>query len=277
MTTDPGTEAARNPSTGWNFLRIRRGSEPRIPGWLRSILEVPLEMKLLGANLSIVGLAVLLLFGPVQILPARFTDAYVVVAALILGATVSFGLVRVALGPIESLERVAKWVSEGRLAERVPASMVADHELARLSRTVNEMLDSLAAGRERMERLSAEVVYAQERERSQVVQQLNHSVGQKLADASFKIAAAGNEVESHARSHRLAEAKELLRMAIEEIRSISRSSHPHVATDLGLTSTLEDLRDATRQRSFTDLRSTVDIPHLMIPDRRAAHAAKEKR
>ena len=127
---------------------IRRKAPPPIPHWLRFVLEVPLEMKLLGANLIIVAVAGLLLFGPVQLQPARLTDAYIVVVALILGATVNLVLVRLALGPIESLERVAKWVSEGRLAERVPASIVADHELARLSKTINEMLDSLAAGRE---------------------------------------------------------------------------------------------------------------------------------
>jgi signal transduction histidine kinase len=225
-------------------------------------------MKLLGANLIIVGVAVLLLFGPKQLQPAVLSDAYMVVAALILGAIVNFGLVRLALSPVQSLGRVARWVSQGRLAERVPASMVADHELARLSRTINEMLDNLAAGRERMDKLSAEVVYTQESGRSRVAQELHRSVGQKLADASFEIAAAANEAESPARSARLAQARELLRVAIEEIRNISRSSHPHVAIDLGLTSTLEGLDEVTGQRSLADLRSTVEIPHLMIPDRR---------
>jgi hypothetical protein len=96
---------------------IRRKAPPRIPHWLRFILEVPLDMKLLGANLIIVAVAGLLLFGPVELQPARLTDAYIVVVALILGATVNLLLVRLALGPIESLERVARWVSEGRLAE----------------------------------------------------------------------------------------------------------------------------------------------------------------
>jgi two-component system sensor histidine kinase UhpB len=232
-------------------------------------------MKLLGANLIIVGVAGLLLFGPVQLQPTRLTDAYIVVAALILGATVNFVLVRLALGPIESLERVARWVSEGRLAERVPASMVADHELTRLSKTINEMLDSLAAGRERMEKLGAEVIYAEERERSQVAQQLHDSVGQKLADASFQIAAAANEMKSDARAIRLADARALLRAAIEEIRNISGSSHPHVVADLGLPRALERLGDTTRERSLIKLRSTVDIPEGLIPDRRAAVVSQD--
>ena len=267
MTTDLDRRAAR----------IRRKDTPRVPRWLRLILEVPLEMKLLGANLIIVGVAGLLLFGPVQLQPTRLTDAYIVVAALILGATVNFVLVRLALGPIESLERVAKWVSEGRLAERVPASMVADHELARLSKTINEMLDSLAAGRERMEKLGEEVIYAEERERSQVAQELHDSVGQKLADASFQITAAANEMKSDARAIRLADARALLRAAIEEIRNISGSSHPHVVADLGLPRALERLGDTTRERSLINVRSTVDIPEGLIPDRRVAIGSQDIR
>ena len=244
---------------------IRRKGPPRIPHWLRFVLEVPLEMKLLGAYLIIVAVAGLLLFGPVQLQPARLTDAYIVVVALILGATVNLVLVRLALGPIESLERVARWVSEGRLAERVPASIVADHELARLSKTINEMLDSLAAGRKRVERLGAEVIYAEERERSQVAQELHNSVGQNLADASFHIAAAAKETDSYARASRLAEAKDQLRRAIEEIRTIAGSSHPHVAADLGLPGMLEQLGNVTRQRSLTNVRPKVDGHERLIP------------
>jgi methyl-accepting chemotaxis protein len=180
-----------------------------------------------------VAVALLLMFGPVQLQPSRLTDAYVAVAALIVGTTVNFVLVRVALRPIESLERVAKWVSQGRLGERVPASMVADRELARLSTTINEMLDNLAAGRQRIEKFGEQIIYAEERERSQVAQELQHSVSQKLADASFQIAAAGNEMESRAQSARLAEARDLLHSAIEEIRDISQSSHLQAANTLG--------------------------------------------
>jgi methyl-accepting chemotaxis protein len=244
---------------------IRRKGPSQIPQWLRLFLEVPLEMKLLGANLIIVVVAGLLLFGPFQLQPARLTDAYIVVVALIVGATVNLVLVRLALGPIESLERVARWVSEGRLAERVPPSIVADHELARLSKNINEMLDSLAAGRERVERLGAEVVYAEERERSQVAQELHDSVGQKLADASFEIAASTNEMTSEARAIRLAKARTLLHAAIEEIRNISGSSHLHVAGDVELPRALDTLNRVAPRRSVNNARSpgpTIDDSRL---------------
>ena len=157
MSIDLGSEPAH----------IRRTDEPRIPRWLRPILEIPLELKLLGANLIIVGVALLLMFGPVKLQPSRQTDAYIVVAVLLLGAAVNAGLVRLALRPLKSIERVARWVSQGRLGERVPTSIVADHELARLSRTINHMLDSLAEDRKRIEMLGADLPYGAEEDGSQ--------------------------------------------------------------------------------------------------------------
>jgi len=241
------------PSREADHIRGKNGAH--LPPLLRALLGVPLEIKLFGANLIILVVAVVLLFGPVHLQPGPLSEVYVVVAALIIGATVNFALVRLALGPISALERVAKRVSEGRLAERVPASIVADRELAQLSTTIND----------RMRKLGAEVVYAEERERAQVARELHDSVGQTLAAATFQIATAAHEIGNHSASARLMAVRELLRTALEEIRNVSRSLHPRVATDLGLPSALEALGDATQQRSLVDVRVNVDISGVIIP------------
>jgi signal transduction histidine kinase len=147
---------------------------------------------------------------------------------------------------------------------------VADRQLTHLSTTINEMLDSLEAGRDRMRKLGAEVVYAEERERAQVARELHDSVGQTLAAASFQIAAVAHEIGDHNASARLAGVRELLRTALEEIRNVSRSLHPRVATDLGLPTALEALGDATQQRSLIDVQVTVDIAGVTIPSALAA-------
>jgi signal transduction histidine kinase len=232
---------------------------------LRAILGVPLELKLLGANLTIVGMAVLMLFGPVRLQPGRVTDAYIVVLGLIIGAAANFALVRLALRPINTIKRATRRVSEGRLAERIPASIVADRELSQLSSTINDMLDTLADARERMRKLGAEVVYSEERQRAEIARELHDSVGQTLAAASYQIAAVAHEMGDPASSTRLAEVRELLRVALEGIRNISRSLHPRVASDLGLPSALEALGDATQQRSLVDVRVNVDTSGVVIP------------
>jgi methyl-accepting chemotaxis protein len=130
-----------------------------IPFWQR-ILSIPLELKLLGANLVIMGAAVLLLFGPVRLEPTRLTDALIVVAALGVAAVINFVLVRVALRPIKVLTRVAWLVSEGLRGERVPESIVADSELNQLSHTINRLLDDLVTERVRINKLAAELAHA---------------------------------------------------------------------------------------------------------------------
>jgi signal transduction histidine kinase len=238
---------------------------PIIPRLLRAILGIPLEVKLLGASLIILAVAVLVLFGPIHLNPARSTDVLVLIGALFVGAIVNFALVRLALRPIKTLQQVARRVSEGRLSERVPASIVADRDLAQLSTTINDMLDKLAAGRERMRKLGAEVVYAEEKERARVARELHDSVGQSLAAASFQAAAAAYEIGDHEAAPKLAEVRQLLRASIEEIRNVSRSLHPRVTTDLGLPSALEALADATRQRSLVDVKTRVEVSGVVIP------------
>jgi signal transduction histidine kinase len=245
--------------------RRSENHEPRVPRWLGMILGIPLELKLLGANLIILGMAVLALAGPVHLNPGRLADTSVLVVALAIGALVNFALVRLALHPINTLKGVARRVSAGRLAERVPASIVADRELTQLSTTINQMLDTLAASRDRMRKLGAEVVYAEERERAEVARELHDTVGQTLAAASFQLAAAVHEIGDHNGVARLAEVRELLRTSLEEIRNVSRSLHPRVTSDLGLPSALEALADATRQRSLVDVHVNIDIDAVIIP------------
>jgi signal transduction histidine kinase len=254
-------QLARSRGTG----RIAVAAASRALRVLAAVLGIPLEIKLLGANAIILGVAVLALLAPIRLRSGQLTDVYVVAAALIIGAMVNFALVKLALSPSAALQRVARLVSEGRLAERVPPSIVADRELTSLSTTINEMLDSLSAGRDRMRKLGAEVVYAEERERSQVARELHDSVGQTLAAASFQVAAVAHEVGTHPASARLVTVRELLRTALEEIRNVSRSLHPRVASDLGLPAALEALGDATQHRSLVDVRVNVDISGVVIP------------
>jgi signal transduction histidine kinase len=223
-----------------------RNQTPRIPRWLAVILGVPLEMKLVGANLVVVAVAALLLFGPAHLQTTAMDDAYIAIAGLIVSAIVNFLLVRLALGPLGALEQVADRVSGGRIAARVPRSIVADHELARLSATINQMLDSLSANRIRMEQLSAEAIYARETERVRVGRQLHESIGQMLATATFQLDTLAFEMGNSKTSTRLAQVRQLLRSASDEIRNVSQSVHPRDAADLVANTSTEGLPESER-------------------------------
>ena len=247
------------------FANVRDRPATRIPSWLRAILAIRLQAKVLGANLIILGIAAAALWALPGARAVRPQDLVIVLGALAAGACVSYALVRVALKPVDDLERIARRVSQGRLSERVPPSLVADPGLAHLATTMNEMLDILAASRERMRKLGADVVYAQERERAQVARDLQDSVAQTLAAASFQIAAAINDIGRDTGATYLTDARDLLRTALEEIRNVSRSLYPRVAEDLGLPAALEALGDATRQRSLIDVKVHTDIVGVIIP------------
>jgi len=248
-----------------NFAPVsRRSSGSSAPSWLRAILGVSLEAKVVGANLVILGIAIASLLLRLEWSPSRWLEPAIVLGALAAGVSVNYLLVRIALKPVNDLERMARRVSEGRVRERAPVSLTADPDLAHLATTMNEMLDNLAAGRERMRKLGAEVVYAQEKERAQVARELHDSVAQTLAAAGFQVAAAANQVGLNAGSVPLASARDLLRGALEEIRTLSRSLHPRVADDLGLPAALESLADATRQRSLIDVRVSCNIAGVSI-------------
>ena len=235
------------------------------PSWLRAVLGVRLQTKVLGANFTLLVLLGGAMAAPYAEALTRWQGFAFILASFAVGAAVNYTLVRLALGPIEDLTRVARRVTEGGLSERVPPSLVADPDLSHLASTMNDMLDNLEAGRSRMRKLGADVASAQERERAQLARELNDSVAQTLVAASFQVAAAANDVGSGPGSDALNQARGLMHTAIEEIRTLCRSLHPRVAEDLGLPAALEALVDGTRQRSLIDARLTTDIVGLAIP------------
>lgn len=247
------------------FANVRGRPATMIPSWLRAVLAIRLQAKVLGANLIILGIAAAVLWALPESGTVRSQDLIVMFGAVVMGACVNYALVRVALKPIDDLEHVARRVSQGRLSERVPQSLVADPGLTHLAATMNKMLDTLSASRERMRKLGADAVYAQEKERAQVARDLQDSVAQTLAAASFQIAAAINEIGRNTGAAYLTDARELLRTALEEIRNVSRSLYPRVAEDLGLPAALEALGDATRQRALIDVNVRTDIAGVIIP------------
>ena len=110
--------------------------------FVRRILGVPLVAKLIGANVIIVASAFAVQTTAVSHLTRE--EIVIGVIALAAAAAVNVYLVRLALRPVDELEKLAVRVTEGEFDARGAPSPYADKDLSRLGETINSLLDSLA-------------------------------------------------------------------------------------------------------------------------------------
>ncbi|HEX6574778.1 MAG TPA: histidine kinase [Gemmatimonadaceae bacterium] len=227
------------------------GSMRRI---LRRILGVPLIAKLIGANVLIVASALLV---HAIAFTGRRAEIITVIVALTAALIVNLILVSLALRPVEQLEELAHRVSQGEFDARGEPSLFADQKLARLRVTINELLDSLALERKRIQRLGMEVVRAQDAERASFSRELHDSIAQTLAAVRFQLAAASREDEPDEIKSRMAVANGMISAAMEEIMNVSYSLHSRVAEELGLDAALNMLARRVETASGAVIEVTV--------------------
>ncbi|MEO7502856.1 MAG: histidine kinase [Gemmatimonadaceae bacterium] len=242
---------------------VWRHAGARFAGVLRSLLRIPLVLKVMGANGLIIAVALVLvgngLWGDNQ------GELVVVLGALSVVCIVNLLLVRLALSPINQLEQVAERVSAGDFGARARSSLVSDPQLSRLSDTVNELLDSLAAERRRIQKLGVEVVTAQDTERARIAGELHESIAQTLAAVRFQLSAAAAGSTDAAMQNSLATARGMIGKVMDEVRNISHSLHPRLADDLGLVIALEALAQQTRERTGLEVEVIADIGQKRVP------------
>ena len=230
---------------------------------LRRVLSVPLVAKLIGANVIIVASAFALQASLINRLERG--EIATAVAALAVASLVNFLLVRVALKPIAELEGLALRVTKGEFDARGVSSPYADKDLARLSDTVNNLLDSLAQERQRIQELGAEVVRAHDVERANVSRELHDSIAQTLAAVRYQLSAAVREEDPSQVRNSVAAANAMISAAMEEIVNVSNSLHSRVAEDLGLEAALGTLARQVESRSGSAVEVVVSSRAKLLP------------
>ncbi|HET6342165.1 MAG TPA: ATP-binding protein [Gemmatimonadota bacterium] len=152
------------------------------------LLRVPLHLKIVVASAVCSGLAFGLgLTGAEFIHRTAFQGdslgaalavglAWVVIAAL-----VTAGIIRFALAPLRNLEDVAARIERGDLEARASPSRLADRDIARLVRALNQALDRQAAYRERLRELARRSLRSEEARSRRIAVELREGPGQRLA------------------------------------------------------------------------------------------------
>lgn len=214
---------------------------------VRKLLRFPLLYKILVANTAVItgavaaGIALtarLLGAGPI-----RPTLAIIAVLALVgfgVSALVNAFILRVALSPLEDLEKTAERVHRGDRDARVPGSLLADAQLERLTVTFNRMLDGLAAYRRRLQDVADRALRAEEAERKRVALELHDETAQHLASLLIRLRVARNTRDPALREVQLDEIRGELARALEGIRRFARALRPPALDEVGLVAAVRE-------------------------------------
>lgn len=218
------------------------------PRWVDALLRVPLIGKIAGANALIVTAAVLVaVFGHMVGQDPRLW--LLLLASLGLSLAVNTLLVMIALRPLKELEKTARSVWQGELDVRVPASLVADAGIQRVSSTLNILLDGLVADRLKLRTLANQIIRTGDKERATIARELHDSTAQSLAALLLELSVLAGENAEPRLDARIARIRTIVSDVLDEVRLVAHTVHPRVLDDLGLTAALQLLARETLERS----------------------------
>jgi two-component system sensor histidine kinase UhpB len=223
-------------------------------------LRVSLYWRVFAVNAAILSVAVaLLVVTPVTIDARPTSDQLVVLAGgLLVMLVANAWLVRFSLQPLRRLSELMSVVDVLEPGRRLDPAATA--EVAAVITTFNSTLDRLEGERRAsMHRVLA----AQEAERRRIAQELHDQIGQNLTAVVLELKRVRAGVDPR-EGEALADAQELARESLEELRRISYELRPAALDDLGLASALASLCSGIERRAGVAVELAVgdDVPVL---------------
>lgn len=205
------------------------------------LLRLPILYKILLANSVIVAIGALagtsITIWHVQNFPNDFhyeLIGFFAIAGLAISIGVNYVVLKLALKPLDQLQRAVDQVRAGKLEVRADAGTLSDERFDRLAETFNQMLAMQAEATERLHHLSQEILQAQEDERQRVARELHDQTAQSLTSLLVRLrllerARDPSEAQKHVR-----ELRDLTAQSLEEVRRVALELRPKILDDLGL-------------------------------------------
>ena len=216
---------------------------PTLRSAKQRVLRIPLVAKLLGANLLIAGAAI------AAAAWGRANSVELVGVALVSSFALNTYLVRLALEPLDELERVAERISRGEAYARVEKSPIADPRMERLGETLNRLLDNIGADHYRIHQLIQRSLGIRENDRAALARRLRGGTAQQLCALELLITAAQRSEKIEDARAALCTARDLSARSLEDVRSLADSIYPGLLQELGLSAALSALAVRVRNRS----------------------------
>ena len=212
-------------------------------------------MKLAGTNAIIVVAAIVAVGNA-----ADQNQSFALLERSLLGTLaaallINMALVLIALRPLRTLERTAAEVRRGNTSARVPDSLLADRDMARVGHTLNLLVDTLVEDRARSRDLAALVISQAELDQLRIAHELHESAAQRLAAQVMQISAIARDTRDALTRGRL---EELRMMALDTLEHLRELAH--------------DIKLGTRNDSFERAEASDD----RTADRSSRHAGVGK-
>lgn len=211
-----------------------------------------------NAAILIVGTLALVVYpGPLHEHRAVF-DLVVLLFALVAMVVVNGLLLRHLFRPLRRLAERMEAADVLRGGQRLPVGSVG--EIGALERTFNRMLDRLE--KERRD-AGAHALQAQEEERQRLARGLHDEVGQSMTAVLLQLKRLAANANPEQRTQ-LAEAQEVVKTSLDDIRRLAQELRPELLDHLGLASALAELASGFEQRTHVRVQRQLerDLPPL---------------
>jgi two-component system, NarL family, sensor histidine kinase UhpB len=222
--------------------------------------DIGLYARVLAVNATILVIAFLLLvLTPIRVDPSVTGGQLAILfAGLVVMLASNALLLRFSMAPLGrlmGLMRSADVLQPGRRLDAGGTPEVAE-VITAFNATLERLEDERRASMRR-------VLSAQEAERRRISQELHDQIGQNLTAVLLELKRLRGHV-TDGWADTLADAQELARESLEELRRISYELRPAVLDDLGLASALAALADAIARRAQIEVTDEVEagVPSL---------------
>ncbi len=226
------------------------------------LLRLRLFYKILISHAVILG--VLTLLGTLLIVRAGgmaeassilWLSLLLPLGALIVGATISAVLTRLALSPLRELERAARSVELGDMNARIRPSRLADADMLRLAALFNRMLDRVRRSGERQRELTLRALDAEENARSWVARKLYDECAQSLAATLLRLKLARPRLDpAGTEDEELERLRDELLGALEGVRKLARELRPPELDEIGFVPALTAHARSLSERTGLSIR-----------------------
>src|ERR671932_1897468 len=222
---------------------------------MTTLLGLPLFLKVLVANCVVVLVGVGLgtwytlnfVAGPDQQLHWAAV-AVMIVTGFGGSLLINAGVLTLALQPLHALERTVDRVATGDLSARAHRVLFNDPDVERLGETLNTMLDVLQEHRGLLQKMSEQVLAAQEDERKRIARELHDETAQSLTTLLIRLRILERARTSSDMRGQIQELRELTLLTLEAVRKLAVELRPATLDDLGLVAALEAYTDSYLSR-----------------------------